>query len=308
MTLLAAILAASCIAVGGESITAADAARAVPAFGALAPAEKLAFAPFPGVRRVATAREIERWAADRGIAASPVGAVCFERRTEPLTAARILAALRGVFGDPAVRIEIIEFSHYAVPPGELEFPRAGLVAARSSSADTVLFWRGRLRYDGSRTMPVWARVKLKAAAERLIAAVDLAPGKPVRAEQVRAEKGDVCPVGEAPLQAPAQASGRVPKRTIRAGTPILAGDLAILRDVEAGGTVQVEVVSGAARLAFPGTAESAGSAGDAVLVRNPESGRSFRARVQGPGKVKVDAMEGVDGGVAAGSAGGDGGQ
>ena len=59
------------------------------------------------------------------------------------------------------------------------------------------------------------------------------------------------------------------------------------RAIERGERVAVEVTSGGARLAFQATAESAGHAGDSVLVRNPENGRLFQAKVLGNGKVLI---------------------
>ena len=57
--------------------------------------------------------------------------------------------------------------------------------------------------------------------------------------------------------------------------------------VARGEHVLVEVISGAARLAFETTAESAGGLGNFVLVRNPANGRLFPAKVAGKGKVVV---------------------
>jgi flagella basal body P-ring formation protein FlgA len=59
------------------------------------------------------------------------------------------------------------------------------------------------------------------------------------------------------------------------------------REVERGDKVAVEVSSGGAMLAFEATAESSGRAGDSVVVRNPENGRLFQAKVDGKGKVSV---------------------
>lgn len=57
--------------------------------------------------------------------------------------------------------------------------------------------------------------------------------------------------------------------------------------VASGDTVRVEVRSGAVLLAFDATAESAGHAGEGVIVRNPINGKRFRAVVEGKGKVAV---------------------
>jgi flagella basal body P-ring formation protein FlgA len=51
--------------------------------------------------------------------------------------------------------------------------------------------------------------------------------------------------------------------------------------------VKVEVINGGAKLEAEGVAEAAGALGETITVRNPDSKRSFRARVEGPGKVSV---------------------
>jgi hypothetical protein len=58
-------------------------------------------------------------------------------------------------------------------------------------------------------------------------------------------------------------------------------------DVSRGEQVAVEVASGAALLRFLGDAETSGHVGDSVLVRNPENGKLFQAKVEGTGKVLV---------------------
>jgi hypothetical protein len=58
-------------------------------------------------------------------------------------------------------------------------------------------------------------------------------------------------------------------------------------DVLRGERVAVEVASGAALLRFLGDAETSGHVGDSVLVRNPENGKLFQAKVEGTGKVLV---------------------
>jgi flagella basal body P-ring formation protein FlgA len=60
-------------------------------------------------------------------------------------------------------------------------------------------------------------------------------------------------------------------------------------DVNRGDMVEVEVRSGAARLAFTGKAESTGHSGDLVVIRNLSSNKVFQARVEGKGKAFLDA-------------------
>ena len=69
------------------------------------------------------------------------------------------------------------------------------------------------------------------------------------------------------------------------GEPIPLAPAISPHAVERGDAVRVEVSSGGVLLAFDGSAETAGHAGDFVLVKNPLSGRRFRARVEAKGKV-----------------------
>jgi flagella basal body P-ring formation protein FlgA len=59
--------------------------------------------------------------------------------------------------------------------------------------------------------------------------------------------------------------------------------------VNRGDSVRVEVQSGSMRLVLTGYAESGGSRGETVLIRNPNSGKTFSAKVDGAGQVLVVA-------------------
>jgi flagella basal body P-ring formation protein FlgA len=53
-------------------------------------------------------------------------------------------------------------------------------------------------------------------------------------------------------------------------------------DVRRGDAVQVQVVSGSARLKLSAIAERDGRSGEMLEFRNPSSGKTFRARLDGP--------------------------
>jgi hypothetical protein len=69
---------------------------------------------------------------------------------------------------------------------------------------------------------------------------------------------------------------------VAARKPVLEGP-----EVLRGEHVAVVVTSGAALLRFQADAESSGRRGDNVLVRNPDNGKLFQARVEGKGKVTI---------------------
>lgn len=80
-------------------------------------------------------------------------------------------------------------------------------------------------------------------------------------------------------------SPRPPQGSLPHGRPLVP--IPPRNGVARGERVLVEVTSGAARLAFETTAESAGGLGNFVLVRNPANGRLFPAKVAGKGKVVI---------------------
>jgi hypothetical protein len=74
---------------------------------------------------------------------------------------------------------------------------------------------------------------------------------------------------------------------IRLGSAQLASESLRGVAIERGDQVQVEVRSGGARVTFESKAESTGHLGDLIIVRNPENGKLFRARVEAKGRVSV---------------------
>lgn len=283
----------ACVQVAGERILARDLAEAAPALAALPPETDVGYAPAPGARRLVTRQELARLLERHGARAEAAAGLCVERSAQKLTREQVEAALRAALekekqaGMPILRLEVLEFSRYPAPLGDLEFTRSGLPAPPRAGVPVV--WRGHVRYGGNRSLPVWARVRLAVAGEGMIAAESLSAGRPIEAHQVRLRPLEWFPFSEAPAAEAGLVVGRIPRRAIPAGAPVRASELQPAHEVERGETVTVEVLSGAAQLRFQARAESSGSAGDAVLLRNPSTGRTFSARVEGARKVTVDA-------------------
>lgn len=289
MMILALAAASACLTLEGEQIRAADLARAVPEFASLAPETALGYAPSPGVRRVMLAGELTRLAARHGITvkAAPQG-VCFERAAEKISPERVLAALKEALGgESQAKIELLDYPRRSLPRGELEFSRSGFSAPALASAPVV--WRGRLRYAEHRSVPVWARVRITVRGQRVTAMKDLEQGRAIEAADVRLEEADL-----APFASPAALEdvvGRAPRRSIRAGAPVDPAQLTAPRLIERGDDVTVEVVSGAAQIKLEAKAVTSARAGELVMLRNPQNGRKFQARVESPGKVIIDAKQ-----------------
>ncbi|HSB16676.1 MAG TPA: flagellar basal body P-ring formation chaperone FlgA [Bryobacteraceae bacterium] len=283
MTLLAALLVSGCLAVEGEQIVAADLAGAEPAFARLPAETPLGFAPAPGARRILRRAELARLGRRHSVDVDPSKEICIERLLEPLRSDRLLDAMTRALGRPEAKIELVDFSRYPAPKGEVEFPVSGL--SRSSDPETPAVWRGSVLHDGKRRFRIWARVRISIPAKRLIATEDLPVGRPIGAAQVKQETYSADPRPAIYAAQPEQAVGRTPRRRIAAGQPVPLGALEAPREVAGGEMVRVEAASGAARIEIHGRAETSGRKGDTVLVRNPESGRRFRARVIGRGLV-----------------------
>jgi flagella basal body P-ring formation protein FlgA len=274
----------ACQAVETGLILGKDLAAASALFSAIEAESVIGTTPMPGVQRIFHAEELLQVARRSDIVLpAPVPELCFERATEPLTAERLLPVLRSALDLDGATIAILDFSRFGVPrgslAGSLQFTRAGLSAAG--------LWRGRVVYDENRSMPVWVKARITTEQVWIEAAEPLAPSKPLNPAQLRVARGPRFPFGPAPLASIDLAAGRAPLRSIKAGEPIFASMLVSPREVERGDNVDVEVSSGSAYLSFEAISQSAGRAGELILVRNPESGRYFRARVEGKDKVSV---------------------
>lgn len=268
---------AACLAVSAVSdqIRAGDLAPASPAFAALDPGTVVGWAPAPGVRRVFGVAELRRMAARLGAAPAPQAELCVERPVAPLDRGRILAALETQV--PGGEIKLLDFSRAPAPEGELVFPRTGLRSSRGAAV-----WNGYVRYAETRRFAVWAKVAL--AVPAVVAAVDLLPGRPIEAAQLRLEpRGDLGSV----LGALEQAVGQCPRRAIRAGTVISPRWLEPAPEIRRGDPVAVDIWSGGAHLMLDARAESAAGLGQRVAVRNPATQKRFFARVDGKGRVSV---------------------
>jgi flagella basal body P-ring formation protein FlgA len=285
--LLAAIIfvirpAFACQVVDSDRIFGKDVAAASPLFAALEAHLEIGATPLPGAQRVLRPEELVRLAKQNGISLSePAAALCFERATQPLTAEQLLPALRQALGSGDAAIELLEFSRVGVPRGTLEFSKSSLMPNG--------LWRGRLIYDQNHSMPVWVRTRITVQRTWVEASETLVVGKAIDPQQLILKTGPRFPFDTSFITSVELVTGRKPVRTLAAGTLIAPQMLTIAHDVERGDRVAVEVKVGRAILDFEATAESSGRTGDSILMKNPENGRSFQAKIQDKGHVLVEA-------------------
>lgn len=261
-------------------------AAVLPLFGALPSDASLGYTPLPGVQRVFTVAQLEQLARRYGL--QPVGLrpVCFERAAERLRIEEIRRAMEMAL--PGVEIDLVDYLRAPVPRGQLEFPLSGLVRPREADPQTVVLWKGLVRYGEHRTFPVWARVRLAVTGQAVVAARALEAGRMIQPGDVELRTMRRFPsLGKPELEDLQTVFGAKLRRAVAAGQVIQAEDLDLVQSIRAGSTVRVSVISGGAEIRFEAQAETAGRVGDRIWVRNPMNGRRFQARVVGPGSVEL---------------------
>jgi len=276
-----------CLPVQDDRIYARDLTAAIPAFAGVPPDFALGYAPAPGTRRVFKAAALDRLALNQGVALESSTDVCFERSMATLEAHEILEALHTAWNGPDVNMELRSWSPQIAPQGKVVFPRTGLQMPALSDPQAEVVWRGYVIYGNNRRFGISARARITTSATRVVAVTDLSAGETVREDQVRLETFDSFALDDRPARRLEEVVGYVTRARIRAGSAVLRNQLNRAPEITRGDLVQVEVTAGGAHLAFEGKAESNGTTGATILVKNPSSGKDFRARVTGKGKVSV---------------------
>jgi flagella basal body P-ring formation protein FlgA len=278
-----------CHQLDSASVLARDLAPLVPGFAQVPGDFLIGYIESSGTPKIFHGTDLEHIAKNRGVDLHGLEDLCFSRRTFIVPAASIADAMRKTLGSaPGLKIEIVTSSPQPVPTGEVVFPRGGVQAATASE----IMWRGVVQTSSTETgkgpaYPIWARVHISVPANRVIAAVDLPPGRQVQSDQIRVEPGEESPFDEGFVRAAEETVGLIPKVTIPKGSAIRKTQIAPPVDVARGDTVRVEVLAGNARLSMEARAETSGMKGSTITVRNMSSGRDFQARVTGKGQVSV---------------------
>ncbi len=281
---LAAASAMNCRVVEDDVIRMRDLAAAERAFAPLDADSVVAYAPLPGAIRTLQAAELARLAHRHGIADGQFRDLCFERAMRLLDEQELRETCYRALAIPAAEVELIDFSHFPAPVGELVFPRSGLTLTTST---VPLFWKGYVIYGAGHHFPVWARVMVRAKLRRVVATDNLVSNTPVRADQVRMEPLDGVPDVLAPAQSLDQVVGKPLLRPVRRGATVSLDDVSTAVFVRRGDRVEVDFESEGVHLRFDATAEMDGRFGDRILLRNVRSSNTFMAKVSGKDQARV---------------------
>jgi flagella basal body P-ring formation protein FlgA len=289
---------AGCLPVTGNRIVGRDLALANPLFAALPSTLTIGIAPAPGSKRVFPAAELQRLARANGIQVNVTGDTCFEIpmvrvREEDAIAAMLRALPAGA------ELKVVEMAKFDVPLGELEFPLQALEppgvapgVASQGLSPAVQLWRGYVKYAETRKAPYWARVAVTVRRSVVVAGTDLPLNTTIKENSLRIETTTGMPDRALVATRIEEVRGRALTRSVKAGSVIPLSILADLPTIRRGDPVTVEVQSGSARLMFDAVAEGAAREGEMVELRNPASGKTFKARANRGSKASVTLAEG----------------
>jgi flagella basal body P-ring formation protein FlgA len=261
---LAVMPAGNCVAVAKDRVFARDLAIASPEAARLSPDGFLGYAPAPGFQRQ--------------LRLPGGGSVCIERPMRTLTKEDVSTAIGQHEG---IEIEVVDYSRHPVPEGRIEFPSS--MIARTGTGNVALL-RGRIQYEPNRHYSIWAKVRLRRTATCVVLTEPVRAGSAILEGQLRG--GTECRGQqlERAIQSPQEATGKLARRWLAAGTVLTPGMFGGPPEVERGQIIEVEAAFPKVRFRLHARAESPGRIGEQIVVRNAESGRKFRVKVTAPGK------------------------
>lgn len=192
------------------------------------------------------------------------------------------------YKDKVAEIEVTVVSpdeDITLPHGKLEMrirPR-GLQESFGRRMFEVVFFIDRKE---ARTLQVLAEVTLQA--DVLTAVRDVRPEETLEAEDVKVTRVAL-PAGAHDYLADFdQVVGKRVIRPLRAESPIRSSALAFPDIIKKGDQVTIEVKHGGLLIQANGTSKTSGAMGQSITVLNEDSKKEVRARIVGPGMVRVE--------------------
>jgi flagella basal body P-ring formation protein FlgA len=284
LELISLLASPSCLAVANDRVLAADLVAVAPSFAGLPPELPLTFAPLPGTQRVLQPRELLNFLRRSGVEpTAPLPQICVQRKTAQLNEADLAAAIKSALDVPDLHVQILDYPRQVMPQGTIQFKTDALTSHPPGGPEQPVIWPGRLLYDGRNSVSIWVKAVLWVERKVVVAAVDLSPGETIRPESVRLEQVREFPLGNRSANSLAQVAGLKSRSLIRKGEALSLARLELPWTILKGDKVLVRVLAGATHVTLEALALSSGRLGDEVTLRNPESGRAFRAVVEAQG-------------------------
>jgi flagella basal body P-ring formation protein FlgA len=204
-----------------------------------------------------------------------------------VSSSAIISAMREALEGQQVEIDIVDHSRNSPCDGSPQFNRSDLLPALDADPARIVYWRGRMVCEDGRSMQIWARARLIVEQLVVVAKHSIAAGYELSEADLEARTVRRALTGPPALPDAAKLIGHITTRSVAAGQAVRKEWLKIRPEVARGGDVSVRVVAGRARLTLQGRAESSGSIGQQVFVKNPATGKTFRAVVEGVNSVWV---------------------
>jgi len=284
ITLVPATQAAGAIrlALEHDRLTAGDLAQIIPEWKAVAPHERLGFAPLPGIERRVSRGQLLGWGKRLGLDLQPGSLpdfVLVSRRMRQLREAEATTALAAAIAErhglaaAQVRVRLHDFEASPVPTGVLRldanFPLTQLNEPRS----VPLRWRD----GGGRSATIWLSATVSILGRYAVAADSLEVGTTLERVDFVFQTGQLPGDPKKYITTPEQVAGMTLKRPLKEGEPLLHSALARHHTVRRGDLLELQLRSRAIQLRVPGRAEQSGSRGETIACRNLESGQRISA-------------------------------
>jgi flagella basal body P-ring formation protein FlgA len=274
----------ACHPITADWIYGRDLVAAAPSLAGLPPELPVSFSPVPGLERIFHPAELRRLAEAHHLSGARISEnICFAWPLAPLTRERITAAIEHTLAGRHPRIEAVDWSLASIPAGELVFPLAGL----SALSDKPVIWKAYVAYAGNRRFSTWANVRVAIREPHLVSTVALRVGDSISAAEVKTETYEGPLLREKALTASDDLTELRARRNVPAGTTLFESLFETAKDVERNELVTVMIEAGSAHIRTQGVAIWAGRRGDVISVRNPKTGRVYRALIEDKGTVRV---------------------
>lgn len=282
---LPVVISAHCLPVTGDRILGSDLASANTKFASLPATLQLGYAPDPGTTRIFSAIELQRIARANGIQLVDFSEVCFEIPVHIPADAGFVEAMRRALPAEA-SLHLVDMARAAIPAGKLEFPLSGLEPPAVGN-DGARLWRGFVQYTDTRRVAVWARVVVAITYVTVVTRKAVVADTSIDAASLQLETRTGPLKREATASRIDQVAGRVVRRPLTSGAEVPLSLIDEPPAIRRGDVVRVEVQSGLAVLHFDAVAQSTVRAGEFVELRNPITGKTFRARAESGSKALI---------------------
>ncbi len=272
------------LALDHDRLTAGDLASVLPGWGAVEPAEMIAYAPLPGIERRVGASRLIGWGRRFGVDLTRdemPETLLISRRMRTVGPAeaeeRLREAVASYYGvvSGAVEVALVGFEDLRVPAGELTFEAAGSFQRLNRPSSVVLRWRE----DGGRGGTLWLRATISIVGRYAVAREKLDAKVPLSPEDFEFREGPLPGNPEKFLISREAVDGMSLRYSLNRGDALTTDLLVKHRAVRRGDLIELQLRSGLIMLRVPGRAEEAAAVGDVIACRNLESGSRVSARV-----------------------------